>query len=1664
LGLPGSVNDTFPGLRATLQQLTMDFSFLDGVSEVSQAPPLAAKPLAPPTSRTLSNSGRNSQGGSASLQTPARSVPPAELAVVPGLQARCSVGQGPGRLAPKRHSGGQVTGSSPGAASGPFISRGSSSSATLAQQQLWLGLPTPAGTSSRITPVRIPLGMQPPMQATVLSPLGQPADLNPETADPTMRLLMPARESTAESACSAGRLPLWAEHLVVGQPPAEPGSLLGPSSDLVSVVPGAAGTGLPTRSQGATCRLQQPHEQQPLLAAEEDGEQHGATPLAMTAAPVHGAGAPAAVGARLPRPCSFTHFVDPWQDSLPNSSSAVSVTAHSSHTLHPGAGASQSPAGDASPGLHQAATSLSSPLQHRTDAVPPSTAQSLSGKLSGKMLKFIKRSLSKLGSPPQRPPRLRWSKTGPLQDSSVHGRVHSTLSVGYSETRAQQLEREPGPSPLPSAPTPPWVSFSSVNPLFQAPQASFSTACCTTASEDLTTKDVTDCSAPGTAVCRAAGSQAATPPSLHGQEAGAVEGALQSIAGSQPVRAEASGQDSSKRSAEPWPASDVKEQVGGLGQGWQEQFMLQGDAAAHCSPTTDSISRPGRGRPGARPDMPGFSLAISPSAPLYKHSGPSSQSANPLNSSSSHSRYGAILERAARFAAGEPPPASLSPNRASPDNLLQLGSLRTSSSTSSGHSARAAAGIALPPPLAGRRASASSCYAPLPARPVFMLGNAGVRGVGASADAVSCAAGGRAAGVGSLSLKRPGDSGNDGLGSAAQLPVSFRSSADSPMAHAKQLHQAGVFATVASQQSALQCHQTQQAGAGQPLPPLLTPAAPTHQQGPEAAVQGSGSVHGSRQDEMAVGGGPVLQVMDVTMMSFMSIEHKQPSNIRPACVRLTCSLSSLYRGLPQAQGTDDGTAHHVPAAAEVTPAPLTPAMLEEVELLLAMACRDFQYNTWALSRASQGHPLSTLAYFMLHQAGLIQSLELDPVRLARFLRRIEAGYQPSTPYHNAIHAADVLQTLYITLTHGGLTSWLNSLSLLACLLAAVMHDFEHGGLTNDWLIATSDVLAIRYNDRAPLENHHLAAAFTLLRCEDLNFLSHLTKPDYMQLRKMIIDLVLATDMKSHFNLVSPNSIPRMAIPLLSFCPQPSCVFSKARGVAECGASGVEVGQFNTMRRQQGAATRAASVSNGHPSSQGPCSPALASQASMPSPAASIRSQPTNVITGQAWGSAPQQGGGAAAGSPAKPGFSGLGHGPRGPRGKGEAHQVIQGRKRGAGWARAPGGGLLNSSRNTDLTCGSELSSRCSPRSGQSALLTMEPIASAGLAPQQAGPGASGSSSGWPQASPLSSCSTMPLVSMPTNLSSTSRLGAGSNLQPAALDGDEAGGDGGGGGGGREAGSSSTRALRRLEGSFSMRSTKRSTAVGAAAKAAVGEGAGGAGAAAVGGGSDGGEVKPTGKGPAGSGHSSVPHTTSVMMSIMALEQPNDPGVTAALRQVRAFQPTDDAEKLLCLQLALKASDLGHVCEGHEVHLQWVACLEEEFFKQVSAPRQQRMTGDLDLDLDLEEDLGPEGDLDPDLDREKAAGLPVSPLFDRDRPGITRSQVGFFEIVVLPLYRAFAAAFPGAFPLLHAAKDNYRCGTGGNSKSCSSSSSCSSSRRPSRSRRSSSNKSGTEHCRH
>ena len=68
---------------------------------------------------------------------------------------------------------------------------------------------------------------------------------------------------------------------------------------------------------------------------------------------------------------------------------------------------------------------------------------------------------------------------------------------------------------------------------------------------------------------------------------------------------------------------------------------------------------------------------------------------------------------------------------------------------------------------------------------------------------------------------------------------------------------------------------------------------------------------------------------------------------------------------------------------------------------------------------------------------------------------------------------------------------------MACYLAAIVHDYEHVGLTNDFLVASGAPLAVLYNDRAPLENHYCAAAFALLHRPDCNFLAHLPKVSIM---------------------------------------------------------------------------------------------------------------------------------------------------------------------------------------------------------------------------------------------------------------------------------------------------------------------------------------------------------------------------------------------------------------------------------------------------------------------------------------------------------------------------------------------------------------------------------------
>ncbi|PNI50517.1 PDE4C isoform 17 [Pan troglodytes] len=94
------------------------------------------------------------------------------------------------------------------------------------------------------------------------------------------------------------------------------------------------------------------------------------------------------------------------------------------------------------------------------------------------------------------------------------------------------------------------------------------------------------------------------------------------------------------------------------------------------------------------------------------------------------------------------------------------------------------------------------------------------------------------------------------------------------------------------------------------------------------------------------------------------------------------------------------------------------------------------------------------------------------------------------------------------------------LEILAALFASAIHDVDHPGVSNQFLINTNSELALMYNDASVLENHHLAVGFKLLQAENCDIFQNLSAKQRLSLRRMVIDMVLATDMSKHMNLLA----------------------------------------------------------------------------------------------------------------------------------------------------------------------------------------------------------------------------------------------------------------------------------------------------------------------------------------------------------------------------------------------------------------------------------------------------------------------------------------------------------------------------------------------------------------
>ncbi|XP_074926172.1 dual specificity calcium/calmodulin-dependent 3',5'-cyclic nucleotide phosphodiesterase 1A isoform X5 [Chelonoidis abingdonii] len=180
----------------------------------------------------------------------------------------------------------------------------------------------------------------------------------------------------------------------------------------------------------------------------------------------------------------------------------------------------------------------------------------------------------------------------------------------------------------------------------------------------------------------------------------------------------------------------------------------------------------------------------------------------------------------------------------------------------------------------------------------------------------------------------------------------------------------------------------------------------------------------------------------------------------------------------------------------------------------------WSFDVFALNEASGEHSLKFMMYELFTRYDLMSRFKIPVPSLISFAEALEVGYSKyRNPYHNLIHAADVTQTVHYIMLHTGIMHWLTELEILAMIFAAAVHDYEHTGTTNNFHIQTRSDVAILYNDRSVLENHHVSAAYRLMQEDEMNILANLTKDDWRELRSLVIEMVLSTDMSGHFQQI-----------------------------------------------------------------------------------------------------------------------------------------------------------------------------------------------------------------------------------------------------------------------------------------------------------------------------------------------------------------------------------------------------------------------------------------------------------------------------------------------------------------------------------------------------------------
>ncbi|KYF42118.1 3'5'-cyclic nucleotide phosphodiesterase domain-containing protein [Toxoplasma gondii ARI] len=197
-------------------------------------------------------------------------------------------------------------------------------------------------------------------------------------------------------------------------------------------------------------------------------------------------------------------------------------------------------------------------------------------------------------------------------------------------------------------------------------------------------------------------------------------------------------------------------------------------------------------------------------------------------------------------------------------------------------------------------------------------------------------------------------------------------------------------------------------------------------------------------------------------------------------------------------------------------------MPEHTAALLTSVGVDWDFDMLHLNSQTE-NVIVEVGYALLCR--LVPDLGCEEVRLIRFLHAIQMQYRDN-PYHNKIHSAEVAHLTECLTRMLNAQRNMNSIDKVTLTVAALCHDVGHPGRNNQFFINAFDPLAVIYNDVAVLENFHSCLTFRTLENKDCNIFACLDESSFRYIRQYVIECILATDMKQHFESLSRFRIRR----------------------------------------------------------------------------------------------------------------------------------------------------------------------------------------------------------------------------------------------------------------------------------------------------------------------------------------------------------------------------------------------------------------------------------------------------------------------------------------------------------------------------------------------------------